>query len=148
MFGWLISFSKFYFCFHMVWVVLDPISNDYWMFCCLWQEPWLMCLIGFHFALLLLTIFSRKNINFQMCLFLLACRSITSMVSAAIIRFYSLGSSSWVMIDIMSNYLEKCFTFSSHVDYKIAVKEKKSLNIEDAWYWLVEGCSARNLRFH
>ncbi|KAB1220681.1 Transmembrane protein 18 [Morella rubra] len=37
-----------------------------------WREPWLMCLLGFHVVLLLLTIFSRKNINFQMCLFLLA----------------------------------------------------------------------------
>ncbi|XP_040997617.1 transmembrane protein 18 [Juglans microcarpa x Juglans regia] len=37
-----------------------------------WKEPWLMCLIGLHFALLLLTIFSRKHMNFQMCLFLLA----------------------------------------------------------------------------
>jgi len=37
-----------------------------------WKEPWLISLMGFHVVLLLLTIFSRKNINFQMCLFLLA----------------------------------------------------------------------------
>ncbi|KAK4601516.1 hypothetical protein RGQ29_010894 [Quercus rubra] len=37
-----------------------------------WKEPWLMGLMGFHVVLLLLTIFSRKNVNFQMCLFLLA----------------------------------------------------------------------------
>lgn len=38
------------------------------------QEPWLMCLMLFHFVLLLIVIMSRKNINFQMCLFLLACK--------------------------------------------------------------------------
>ncbi|CAI9754326.1 unnamed protein product [Fraxinus pennsylvanica] len=37
-----------------------------------WKEPWLICLLSFHVALLLLTLVSRKNINFQMCLFLLA----------------------------------------------------------------------------
>ncbi|XWS24843.1 hypothetical protein CRYUN_Cryun27aG0019800 [Craigia yunnanensis] len=37
-----------------------------------WKEPWLMCLLSFHVFLLIMTIFSRKNTNFQMCLFLLA----------------------------------------------------------------------------
>ncbi|MBA0808538.1 hypothetical protein Gohar_024268 [Gossypium harknessii] len=37
-----------------------------------WKEPWLMCLLAFHVFLLIVTIFSRKNTNFQMCLFLLA----------------------------------------------------------------------------
>ncbi|XP_059452932.1 uncharacterized protein LOC132183598 [Corylus avellana] len=37
-----------------------------------WKEPWLACLMGFHIVLLLLTILSRKNVNFQMFLFLLA----------------------------------------------------------------------------
>ncbi|KAL6962041.1 hypothetical protein U1Q18_036996 [Sarracenia purpurea var. burkii] len=37
-----------------------------------WTEPWLMCLMLFHVVLLLVTIISRKNTNFQMCLFLLA----------------------------------------------------------------------------
>ncbi|KAI3937377.1 hypothetical protein MKW98_001948 [Papaver atlanticum] len=37
-----------------------------------WKEPWLIGLILFHVALLLTTILSRKNINFQMCLFLVA----------------------------------------------------------------------------
>jgi hypothetical protein len=37
-----------------------------------WKEGWLMCLMGFYAVLFLLTIFSRKNVNFQMCLFLLA----------------------------------------------------------------------------
>ncbi|KAL8459598.1 hypothetical protein ACS0TY_036914 [Phlomoides rotata] len=37
-----------------------------------WKEPWLICLISFHVFLLLVTFMSRKNINFQMCLFLLA----------------------------------------------------------------------------
>ncbi|XP_073135235.1 uncharacterized protein [Henckelia pumila] len=37
-----------------------------------WKEPWLICLVSFHVFLLLLTFLSRKNINFQMCLFLLA----------------------------------------------------------------------------
>ncbi|KAL4332954.1 hypothetical protein GQ457_07G021890 [Hibiscus cannabinus] len=36
-----------------------------------WKEPWLMCLLGFHVSLLIVTIFSRKNTNFQMSLFLL-----------------------------------------------------------------------------
>ncbi|KAF8404210.1 hypothetical protein HHK36_009093 [Tetracentron sinense] len=39
-----------------------------------WKEPWLVCLLLFHIALLLIIIISRKNINFQMCLFLLSCR--------------------------------------------------------------------------
>ncbi|XVF29966.1 hypothetical protein REPUB_Repub16aG0016700 [Reevesia pubescens] len=37
-----------------------------------WKEPWLMSLLAFHVFLLIITIFSRKNTNFQMCLFLLA----------------------------------------------------------------------------
>ncbi|KAL0282802.1 UNVERIFIED_CONTAM: Transmembrane protein 18 [Sesamum angustifolium] len=37
-----------------------------------WKEPWLICLISFHVVLLLVAFMSRKNINFQMCLFLLA----------------------------------------------------------------------------
>ncbi|KAK9120260.1 hypothetical protein Scep_018353 [Stephania cephalantha] len=35
-------------------------------------EPWLICLISFHVFLLLVTIFTRRNVNFQMLLFLLA----------------------------------------------------------------------------
>ncbi|XP_024020375.1 transmembrane protein 18 [Morus notabilis] len=37
-----------------------------------WKEPWLIGLLGFHFLLLLITVSSRKNLNFQMVLFLLA----------------------------------------------------------------------------
>ncbi|CAI9108826.1 OLC1v1008521C1 [Oldenlandia corymbosa var. corymbosa] len=37
-----------------------------------WKEPWLVGLLTFHVLLLLVVIFSRKNINFQMCLFLFA----------------------------------------------------------------------------
>ncbi|WOL03553.1 transmembrane protein 18 [Canna indica] len=37
-----------------------------------WKEPWLLCLLSFHLILLLITILSRKNINFQLCLSLLA----------------------------------------------------------------------------
>ncbi|KAI5567635.1 hypothetical protein BDE02_13G104300 [Populus trichocarpa] len=37
-----------------------------------WREPWLMGLIGFHLALLILTVVSRKHINFQMSFFLVA----------------------------------------------------------------------------
>ncbi|XP_058091127.1 uncharacterized protein LOC131237408 [Magnolia sinica] len=37
-----------------------------------WKEPWLICLISFHVTLLLTTIISRRNINFQMFLFLMA----------------------------------------------------------------------------
>ncbi|BFG41083.1 transmembrane protein 18 [Prunus yedoensis var. nudiflora] len=37
-----------------------------------WKEPWLMGLIGGHFVLLIVAITSRKNLNFQMFLFLLA----------------------------------------------------------------------------
>ncbi|KAK9003136.1 hypothetical protein V6N11_060703 [Hibiscus sabdariffa] len=36
-----------------------------------WKEPWLVSLLAFHVVLLIVTIFSRKNTNFQMCLFLL-----------------------------------------------------------------------------
>ena len=39
----------------------------------LFQEPWLMALLGFHVVLLLVTIISRKKTNFQMFLFLLTC---------------------------------------------------------------------------
>ncbi|KAF4388185.1 hypothetical protein G4B88_021881 [Cannabis sativa] len=41
-----------------------------------WKEPWLMGLLGFHFLLLLTTITSRKNLNFQMILFLLSYISV------------------------------------------------------------------------
>ncbi|XP_031247172.1 transmembrane protein 18 [Pistacia vera] len=37
-----------------------------------WKEPWLMGLMAFHVLLLIAVIFSRKNVNFQMCLFLMA----------------------------------------------------------------------------
>lgn len=37
-----------------------------------WKEPWLIGLLSFHAFLLLVTIISRRHINFQMCLFLLA----------------------------------------------------------------------------
>ncbi|URE29940.1 transmembrane protein 18, partial [Musa troglodytarum] len=37
-----------------------------------WKEPWLVCLLALYFVLLLLTISSRKNVNFQLCLSLLA----------------------------------------------------------------------------
>lgn len=37
-----------------------------------WKEPWLMGLMAFHFLLLVVAISSRKNLNFQMYLFLLA----------------------------------------------------------------------------
>ncbi|XP_073002850.1 uncharacterized protein [Typha latifolia] len=37
-----------------------------------WKEPWLMCLLAFHVFLLLTTIFTRKYINFQLFLSILA----------------------------------------------------------------------------
>ncbi|KAJ4967365.1 hypothetical protein NE237_019214 [Protea cynaroides] len=37
-----------------------------------WKEPWLICLISFHIAVLLVVFIARKNINFQMFLFLMA----------------------------------------------------------------------------
>lgn len=37
-----------------------------------WKEPLLLSIVAFHVSLLLIVIFSRKNINFQMCLFLIA----------------------------------------------------------------------------
>ncbi|XP_057471230.1 uncharacterized protein LOC130760060 isoform X2 [Actinidia eriantha] len=37
-----------------------------------WTEPWLICFMLFHVVFLLIAIMSRKHINFQMCLFLLA----------------------------------------------------------------------------
>ncbi|KAJ4701168.1 transmembrane protein 18 [Melia azedarach] len=37
-----------------------------------WKEPWLMCLMALHFVLLIVAVVSRRNLNFQMCFFLLA----------------------------------------------------------------------------
>lgn len=37
-----------------------------------WKEPWLIGLISFHAMLLLITIISRKNVNFQLCLSIMA----------------------------------------------------------------------------
>lgn len=37
-----------------------------------WKEPWLVCLMLFHFMMLIIIFTSRKNINFQMSLFLLS----------------------------------------------------------------------------
>ncbi|XP_071925772.1 uncharacterized protein [Coffea arabica] len=37
-----------------------------------WREPWLICLVAFHAVLFLVAIITRRNTNFQMCLFLLA----------------------------------------------------------------------------
>ncbi|XP_038978888.1 cysteine-rich receptor-like protein kinase 8 isoform X2 [Phoenix dactylifera] len=39
------------------------------------QEPWLICLLLFHISVLLITIISRKNVNFQLCLSMLASKS-------------------------------------------------------------------------
>ncbi|URE29941.1 transmembrane protein 18, partial [Musa troglodytarum] len=53
-----------------------------------WKEPWLVCLLALYFVLLLLTISSRKNVNFQLCLSLLAlsisrvCRTISGVYLA------------------------------------------------------------------
>ena len=44
------------------------------------QQPWLLGLLGFHFLLLLTTIISRKNLNFQMFLFVLACKFILAII--------------------------------------------------------------------
>uniref|UniRef100_A0ACD5WWT3 Uncharacterized protein n=1 Tax=Avena sativa TaxID=4498 RepID=A0ACD5WWT3_AVESA len=33
-----------------------------------WKEPWVICMISFHVILLLVTIISRRNINFQLIL--------------------------------------------------------------------------------
>ncbi|KAJ0086934.1 hypothetical protein Patl1_07863 [Pistacia atlantica] len=57
-----------------------------------WKEPWLMGLMAFHVLLLIAVIFSRKNVNFQMCLFLMACKSnlrmLVSSLSAVLSNFY------------------------------------------------------------
>ncbi|KAJ8643019.1 hypothetical protein MRB53_004767 [Persea americana] len=37
-----------------------------------WKEPWLIGLISFHVLLLLTVVMTRRNLNFQMCLFLMA----------------------------------------------------------------------------
>ncbi|KAJ0959646.1 putative transmembrane protein [Helianthus annuus] len=37
-----------------------------------WKEPWLVGLLAFHFMVLIIIFTSRKNINFQMYLFLLS----------------------------------------------------------------------------
>ncbi|PKA64773.1 hypothetical protein AXF42_Ash016804 [Apostasia shenzhenica] len=37
-----------------------------------WKEPWLICLLLFHITLLVIAIMSRKKINFQLCLSILA----------------------------------------------------------------------------
>lgn len=43
-----------------------------------WTEPWLICLLSFHVMFLLVSFVSRKNINFQMFLFLLALGGVYS----------------------------------------------------------------------
>ncbi|XP_024982395.1 transmembrane protein 18 isoform X2 [Cynara cardunculus var. scolymus] len=40
-----------------------------------WKEPWLVCLMLFHVMVLIIIFTSRKNINFQMSLFLLSCQN-------------------------------------------------------------------------
>lgn len=47
------------------------LINDFPFFM---QEPWLVGLLSFHAVFLLVCIVSRKNINFQMFLFLFACK--------------------------------------------------------------------------
>ncbi|XP_042510037.1 transmembrane protein 18 [Macadamia integrifolia] len=37
-----------------------------------WKEPWLICLMSFHIVLLLMVFLSRRNVNFQMFLFLMS----------------------------------------------------------------------------
>jgi hypothetical protein len=39
-----------------------------------WKEPWIMGLMAFHALLLLVTLLSRRHLNFHMFLFLLACK--------------------------------------------------------------------------
>ena len=48
---------------------------------CFVQEPFLVGLTVFHLLLLILTIVSRKHINFQMSLFLLACKFLSFFLS-------------------------------------------------------------------
>ncbi|PWA57391.1 hypothetical protein CTI12_AA406180 [Artemisia annua] len=49
-----------------------------------WKEPWLVGLMIFHFMALIVIITSRKNINFQMYLFLLSCRSTISLATISL----------------------------------------------------------------
>ncbi|XP_068659368.1 uncharacterized protein [Aristolochia californica] len=37
-----------------------------------WKEPWLIGLMSFHVVLLLVVLITRRNINFQICMFLMA----------------------------------------------------------------------------
>lgn len=43
------------------------------------QEPWLIGLLAFHATLLLITILSRKHVNFQLGLSVMACKFLTSL---------------------------------------------------------------------
>ncbi|KAJ8431441.1 hypothetical protein Cgig2_014934 [Carnegiea gigantea] len=52
-----------------------------------WKERWLICLLAFHVLLLLTAILSRKHVNLQMCLFLLACRCPAFLLNPDTIKF-------------------------------------------------------------
>ncbi|KAL0700372.1 hypothetical protein Bca4012_056494 [Brassica carinata] len=39
-----------------------------------WKEPWIMGLMAFHSLVLIVTLLSRRHLNFHMFLFLLACK--------------------------------------------------------------------------
>ncbi|RWW08465.1 hypothetical protein GW17_00028094 [Ensete ventricosum] len=51
-----------------------PAVDKYYVHAIDWKEPWLICLLAFCFVLLIGTILSRKFVNFQLCLSLLACK--------------------------------------------------------------------------
>jgi len=66
------------------------------------QEPWLICLVALHVLLLLSAILSRKHINLQMCLFLLACRFPTLVLVLILVLHYSKKFSFCCAVSIIS----------------------------------------------
>jgi hypothetical protein len=71
---WTVLFFYKTFPFSFFWGFMIKLNKKEVFIFCFEQEPWLMGLIGFHLVLLVLTVVSRKHINFQMCLFLVACK--------------------------------------------------------------------------
>ncbi|KAG8389696.1 hypothetical protein BUALT_Bualt01G0005600 [Buddleja alternifolia] len=65
-------FTSIYLYIYVCVCVCVRVCISFYIFTYTFEEPWLISLIAFHVLFLLVAFMSRKNINFQMCLFLLA----------------------------------------------------------------------------
>nr|VDD03369.1 unnamed protein product [Brassica rapa] len=77
-----------------------------------WKEPWIMGLMAFHALFLMVTLLSRRHLNFHMFLFLFACKF-----------FYTIMISFFFLLSVFISYIQ-----GSHTSLVGGVYFAESLN--------------------